>query len=130
MIHIPAELAPARVDYLPMIRRPRIEWPDGARVAFWIAPNIEHYEYLPPRDPKRNPWVRTPHPEVQGYSQRDYGNRVGGHFSAEADRYFVLGRGLQNTPYLDKHRRVDVVVAGSHSRVIAVQRQQILTQVI
>ena len=77
MIHIPAELAPARVDYLPMIRRPRIEWPDGARVAFWIAPNIEHYEYLPPRDPKRNPWVRTPHPEVQGYSQRDYGNRVG-----------------------------------------------------
>jgi allantoinase len=70
-------LRPHRVDYLPMIKRPRIEWPNGARVAFWIAPNIEHYEYLPPRDPQRNPWVRSPHPDVQGYSQRDYGNRAG-----------------------------------------------------
>ncbi|MFT7597969.1 MAG: allantoinase [Acidimicrobiales bacterium] len=70
-------LPPGRVAYLPSIKRPRIEWPDGARVAFWIAPNIEHYEYMPPRDPQRNPWVRSPHPEVQGYSQRDYGNRAG-----------------------------------------------------
>ena len=70
-------LPPDRVAYLPMVDRPKIEWPDGARVAFWIAPNIEHYEYLPPRNPQRNPWVRSPHPEVQGYSQRDYGNRAG-----------------------------------------------------
>jgi peptidoglycan/xylan/chitin deacetylase (PgdA/CDA1 family) len=70
-------LPPHRVDYLPSIDRPTINWPDGARVAFWVAPNVEHYEYLPPRDPHRNPWPRTPHPEVQGYSQRDYGNRAG-----------------------------------------------------
>ncbi len=60
-----------------MADRPKISWPDEAKVALWIAPNIEHYEYLPPRDPRRNPWPRSPHPEVQGYSQRDYGNRVG-----------------------------------------------------
>ncbi|MFN0089274.1 MAG: polysaccharide deacetylase family protein [Acidimicrobiales bacterium] len=66
-----------RVDYLPIVERPRVEWPGGARVAFWVAPNVEHYEYLPPRDGLRNPWPRTPHPDVQGYSQRDYGNRVG-----------------------------------------------------
>jgi allantoinase len=70
-------LPPHRIDYLPSIDRPAIEWPDGARVAFWVAPNIEHYEFLPPRDPQRNPWPRSPHPDVQGYSQRDYGNRVG-----------------------------------------------------
>ncbi len=70
-------LPPHRVDYLPMADRPKISWPDEAKVALWIAPNIEHYEYLPPRDPRRNPWPRSPHPEVQGYSQRDYGNRVG-----------------------------------------------------
>ena len=70
-------LPPYRVDYLPIIDRPPIRWPNGARVALWVAPNVEHYEDLPPRDPTRNPWVRTPHPEVQGYSYRDYGNRVG-----------------------------------------------------
>ncbi|MPY95357.1 MAG: polysaccharide deacetylase family protein [Acidimicrobiia bacterium] len=79
-----------RVDYLPMVDRPRVTWPDGARVAFWVAPNVEHYEYLPPRDPTRNPWVRNPHPDVQGYSQRDYGNRVGFWRMAEAfDRHDV-----------------------------------------
>jgi len=70
-------LPPHRVDYLPIVDRPTIRWPGGARVAFWVAPNIEHYEYLPPRNPSRNPWPRTPHPEVQGYAYRDYGNRVG-----------------------------------------------------
>jgi allantoinase len=70
-------LAPHRVDYLPIIDRPRIEWPGGARVACWVAPNVEHYEYLPPRDSRRNPWPRTPWPDVQGYGYRDYGNRAG-----------------------------------------------------
>ncbi|MDE0845733.1 MAG: polysaccharide deacetylase family protein [Actinomycetota bacterium] len=70
-------LPPNRIDYLPMVDRPTISWPDGARVAFWVAPNVEHYEYLPPRDPRRNPWPRSPHPDVQGYAHRDYGNRVG-----------------------------------------------------
>src|SRR4051812_34354088 len=49
-----ASLAPHRIDYLPMIDRPIIRWPNGARVAFWVAPNIEHYEYLPPLDGVRN----------------------------------------------------------------------------
>ena len=53
-------LPPDRVDYLPMIDRPVITWPGNARVAFWVAPNIEHYEYLPPLDGVRNPWPRTP----------------------------------------------------------------------
>ena len=53
-------LPPNRVDYLPMIDRPIIKWPNNARVAFWVAPNIEHYEYLPLLDGVRNPWPRTP----------------------------------------------------------------------
>ena len=70
-------LPPNRVDYSPIIDRPRIEWPNGARVAFWVAPNIEHYEYVPEFDGHRNPWPRTPYPDVQQYGYRDYGNRVG-----------------------------------------------------
>ena len=70
-------LPPHRVDYLPMTDRPIIKWPNNARVAFWVAPNVEHYEYQPPDSLLRNPWPRTPHPDVQGYSNRDYGNRIG-----------------------------------------------------
>ena len=70
-------LPPYRVDYSPIIDRPTIKWPHGARVALWIAPNIEHYEYLPDYDGLRDPWPRTPYPDVQQYSYRDYGNRVG-----------------------------------------------------
>ncbi|MGZ8210077.1 MAG: polysaccharide deacetylase family protein [Burkholderiales bacterium] len=70
-------LAPGRVDYLPLIDRPIIKWPNDARVAFWVAPNVEHYEYLPPLDGLRNPWPRTPLPDAQQYSMHEYGNRVG-----------------------------------------------------
>ena len=69
--------AATRVDYSPIIERPPIRWPNGARVALWIAPNIEHYEYLPDFDGVRTAWPRVPIPDVQQYSYRDYGNRVG-----------------------------------------------------
>ena len=70
-------LPPDRVDYSPIFDRPPIRWPGGARVAFWVSPNIEHYEFEPTIEGKANPWPRTPHPDVQQYSYRDFGNRVG-----------------------------------------------------
>lgn len=63
-------------DYLPYRNRPPITWPGGARIAVWIAPNIEFYELNPPANPQRAAWGR-PHPDVAGYSHRDYGNRAG-----------------------------------------------------
>ena len=69
-------MEPDRVTYSPLITRPKLRWPDEARVALWVAPNIEHYEYLPPVR-SRDPWPRSPHPDVLGYGTRDYGNRVG-----------------------------------------------------
>lgn len=35
---------PGFYDYWPYENRPKINWPGGARVAFWVAPNIEYYE--------------------------------------------------------------------------------------
>ncbi len=70
-------LPPDRIDYLPIIDRPIIKWPNDARVAVWISPNVEHYEYQPPNEGVRNPWPRTPYPDVQQFSYRDYGNRIG-----------------------------------------------------
>ena len=32
---------PGLYDYIPYNRRPKITWPNGAKIAVWIAPNIE-----------------------------------------------------------------------------------------
>ena len=32
---------PGHYDYAPYSGRPRIIWPGGARIAVWLAPNIE-----------------------------------------------------------------------------------------
>jgi allantoinase len=62
-------LAPDRFTYWPITERPKIEWPNGARVAFWVAPNIEHLEFTPLSRPTR--------PDIPFYADKDYGNRVG-----------------------------------------------------
>ena len=78
-------------DYSPYDERPKIVWPNGARLAFWVAPNIEFYELNPPINPHRQPWPH-PYPAVPGYSIRDYGNRVGHQRQmALLDKYGVRG---------------------------------------
>lgn len=66
-----------RIAFSAIGDRPRVRWPGDARVALWIAPNIEHYEYQPPAHPIRNAYPRMPHPDVLAYGGKDYGNRAG-----------------------------------------------------
>lgn len=67
-----------RLVHAPLPFRPRLTWPGGARIAVWVCPNIEHYEFLPAQQGSpRDPWPRTPHPDVLSYSLKDYGNRAG-----------------------------------------------------
>ena len=35
--------AHGRFDYSPIVDRPPLRWPNGARVALWVIPNIEHF---------------------------------------------------------------------------------------
>lgn len=58
--------------YTPINRRPTLKWPNGARVAVWVIPNIEFF----PLDEKV-PGSRGHVPEVYSWAQRDYGARVG-----------------------------------------------------
>jgi allantoinase len=67
----------SRLLYSPMPSRPAITWPDGSRVALWICVNVEHYELVPPRNSFYNTYNRIEPPDVQQYSYREYGNRVG-----------------------------------------------------
>lgn len=64
-------------DYAPIIERPKIAWPEGRRVAVWVAPNVLSWEYQPPADPWLEAWARTPAPDPLAYGRQDYANRVG-----------------------------------------------------
>jgi hypothetical protein len=81
-------------DWWPYRDRPKVVWPNSARIAFWVAPNIEFYELNPPPNPTRKAWPR-PYPDNEAYSVRDYGNRVG----------VLQSRHLQHPLYLRHERR-------------------------
>lgn len=53
--------------YQAIVDRPVIAWPNGARVAVWVVPNIEHFHLE----------LGNGAPDVRNYARRDYGNRVG-----------------------------------------------------
>lgn len=92
---------PNLYDHWPYVDRPKITWPGGKKLALWVAPNIEFYEFDPPVNPKRAGWPR-PTPDIVGYSQRDYGNRVGHWRLMELmDRYDLRGSVSLNVAMCD-----------------------------
>ena len=66
----------ALYDYSPIAGRPRLAWPNGARVAFYVGVNIEHFEI---DKPSTSIFAGTNHlkPDALNYGWRDYGARVG-----------------------------------------------------
>jgi peptidoglycan/xylan/chitin deacetylase (PgdA/CDA1 family) len=97
---------PGFYDYWPYDDRPKIEWPDGARLAFWVAPNIEFYELNPPDNAYRKAWPQ-PYPALAGYSIRDYGNRVGHTRQMELlEKYGVRGSISLSTALCDHHPEI------------------------
>lgn len=60
----------------PIIRRPQLQLPNGARVAFWIGLNIEHYEIDKPSTSIFGGTAGLV-PDPLNYGWRDYGPRVG-----------------------------------------------------
>jgi allantoinase len=97
---------PGLFDYWPYDNRPKIEWPNGARVAFWVAPNIEFYELDPAVSPHRKAWPR-PVPDISGYGTRDFGNRVGHmRMMRVLDKYKVRGSISLSTALCDHHPEI------------------------
>jgi peptidoglycan/xylan/chitin deacetylase (PgdA/CDA1 family) len=65
-----------RYEYSPIARRAPLRWPNGARVAVWVIPNVEHFHIDRPGSgapPGRAPQV----PDARNIGWRDYGLRVG-----------------------------------------------------
>lgn len=65
-----------RFEYSPLIHRPRLELPHGARVAFWIGYNIEHFEVDKPSTSIFDGTAML-QPDPLNFGWRDYGVRVG-----------------------------------------------------
>jgi peptidoglycan/xylan/chitin deacetylase (PgdA/CDA1 family) len=90
----------------PYNERPKITWPNGARIALWVAPNIEVYELNPPANASRTPWP-SPFPSVAGYSIRDYGNRVGHMRQMKVlDKYGIRGSISLSSALIDHHPEI------------------------
>jgi allantoinase len=65
-----------RFDYSAIVDRPPLRWPNGARVALWVIPNIEHFLFDRPATRMADGALGL-NPDVLNYSWRDYGVRVG-----------------------------------------------------
>ena len=97
---------PGFYDYWPYENRRKIRWPGGKKLAFWVAPNIEFYELNPPPNPSRKAWPQ-PYPATQGYSIRDYGNRVGHKRQMDLlDKYGVRGSISLSTALCSHHPEI------------------------
>jgi peptidoglycan/xylan/chitin deacetylase (PgdA/CDA1 family) len=88
-----------RFPYRPIVDRPPLRWPNGAFVAVWVIPNIEHFRF-------DRPFAASPGsgavPDVPGYAARDYGNRVGvWRFMRVLDRYGIRATVALNADVCD-----------------------------
>ena len=64
-----------RYPYRAILGRPDYRWPDGNRLAVYVAVNLEHFAFGEGLGAELAPG--GPQPDVLNYAWRDYGNRVG-----------------------------------------------------
>lgn len=95
-----------RFDYSPISQRPRYELPNGARVAVWVVPNIEHFHFDKPSTSLTNFSTRFV-PDVLNYSWRDYGARVGTFRLMDMmDRCGIKGTAALNSEACDHYPQI------------------------
>src|SRR5438128_8686555 len=90
----------------PIVARPVLRWPEGARVALAVIVNLEHWDWEVPAgtpvavSPIGGPegmWTgnQPQFPDIGGYGNHEYGNRVGiFRILAVLDKY-----GIKPLPY-------------------------------
>ncbi len=95
-----------RFDYSPIVDRPVLRWPSGARVAVWVIPNIEHFMFDRPSTSITAVTTRFV-PDVLNYSWRDYGVRVGIWRMMEVmEKYGVRGTVALNSDVCEHYPRI------------------------
>lgn len=114
-----------RYDWSMLKDRPKINWPQGKGVAFWVNVGLQFFPLNQKGIPFKVPGGMTkPYPDLRHYSLRDYGNRVGIYrFLKTFDKYdikptFAVNTKLaERTPYLlnkIKDRGDEMICHGYH----------------
>lgn len=67
--------------YSALPERPKLAWPDGANLAFYVLLHLEYWELEPPEGSHRDTRFGSPRgdyfPDYKNFTQREYGNRIG-----------------------------------------------------
>ncbi|WP_197939553.1 polysaccharide deacetylase family protein [Mycobacterium stomatepiae] len=94
---MPALPTHGRFKYSAIVDRPDFCWPDGKRLALYVAVNAEHFSYNEDGlGLSYSPGLD--HPNTYNWAWRDYGNRVGGFRIADLlDQYGIAPTVLLNT---------------------------------
>ena len=96
--------------YSPIKSRPKLAWPNGAKVALWINPNVEFFaldDVMPGTNNERVPRAQAHIPNVRNWSLRDYGNRVGVWRLMETmSRHGMRGTAATNSEVCNHHPEV------------------------
>jgi allantoinase len=91
--------------YSPIIDRPKVKWPNGARLALWIIPNIEFFALDEQIPAAAGGGGKTP--DVSTWASRDYGNRVGVfRLMKVMERYGIRGTVALNSELCSEHPRI------------------------
>lgn len=123
----------------PLITRPVLKWPGGARVAVAVVVNLEHWDWdVPPGTPLAVSPIGGPEaiwtgnaakfPDIGGFGNHEYGNRVGVFRVLEVlDKYgipptFALDKAVaENYPALvaeGKSRKSEFIAHGTSQRYL------------
>jgi allantoinase len=95
-----------RFDYSAIVDRPPLRLPNGARVAVWVIPNIEHFLFDRPSTRIADGALAL-NPDILNYSWRDYGVRVGiWRMMDVMERYGVPGTVALNSDVCRKYPRI------------------------
>lgn len=94
-------------DYTPINRRPVLRWPNSARIALWVIPNIEFFSLK--RAFAGHPFEKAGAdvPTVRPWGQRDYGNRIGVFRVMDVlKRYGIRATATVNADIVDHHPQI------------------------
>ncbi len=96
--------------FVPISERKGFRWPNGARIALWVIPNIEFFHLDDPMPGTNNERIVRAHariPNVRNWTFRDYGNRVGvWRFMEMLSRHGIRGTAALNSDVCIHHPQI------------------------
>ena len=102
----PKEMEQKLYDYSPIIEREAIHWPGGARVAFYVGLNVEHFHIDRPLTSLIEATASLV-PDALNYGWRDYGARVGiWRLIDSLDRHGIRASVLLNSEVCEQYPQI------------------------